>query len=124
VDLGSNRAVLGLVLVQVADGAFSAAAKEWVNADLEHLRLPLHLRFAFPVIKTASALGLLAGLRWHRLGRVTAVCLVAYFVLAVGAHVRVRDATFKAVPALAMLAWSAAVLRSYPAMAETRNVKV
>jgi hypothetical protein len=108
-----RRLVLGLVAVQVADAAFNAVAKEWVEDDLEHLRLPQNLRFAFPVIKSGSAVGLLAGLRWPRLGRFTALALIAYFITAMGFHARAKDGPVRYLPAGGMLAWSIVALRGY-----------
>ena len=46
----------------------------------------------FPVIKSASALGLLGGLRWPRLGRVTAAALILYFLAAITSTARSRRA--------------------------------
>jgi hypothetical protein len=83
-----------------------------VLADLDHLRLPEELRLAFPVIKAGSAIGLVAGLRFRVLGRLTAGLLVAYFVLAVGAHLRVGDPPKRYMAALAMLAWAILSWRS------------
>ena len=72
-------------------------------------------RVVFPVIKGASALGLLAGLRWPRLGRLTAAALVVYFVSAMGAHARVKDGLLRSTPAAAMLAWSIRALLAFNA---------
>jgi hypothetical protein len=116
----TRRLVLGLGGFQLLDGAFNALAiydlapatrwgrwaNEWAKEDLDRLRFPERLRFVFPIVKGASAVGLLAGLRWHRLGRVTSGALVAYFVTALGFHVRAKDSATKYLPAVGMLAWS------------------
>lgn len=104
----------GLVAVQLGDAAFNALAKRWVTDDLEHLGLPTDLRPVFPVIKSASALGLLAGLRWPPLGRVTAGALAVYFVIAMGFHARASDGPARYLPAATMLAWSLLAIRAYP----------
>ncbi len=108
-----RRVVTGLAVVQLADAAFTAVPTRWLKDDLDHLGFPERLRFLFPVIKGGSALGLLGGLRWPRLGRLTAVALVAYFVAAMGFHARARDKAVRYLPALGMLGWSAATLSTY-----------
>ncbi|MGA1541145.1 MAG: DoxX family protein [Ilumatobacteraceae bacterium] len=55
-----------------------------------------------------AASGLLIGLGIDRLGAFTALCLSIYFVLAVGAHIRVKDAVTETLPALVMLGLSVA----------------
>ena len=67
----------------------------------------------FPLIKSASAVGLLGGLRWPRLGRITAAALIVYFLAAMGFHARAGDRILRYVPATAMLAWSIAALRAF-----------
>jgi DoxX-like protein len=115
-----RQLVLGLVAVQLGDAMFNAIAKQWVTDDLEHLGFPTELRIVFPAIKSASAAGLLAGLRWPPLGRVTASGLVAYFVVAMGFHARARDRPLRYMPAAAMLAWSILALRAFPSSADQR----
>jgi hypothetical protein len=68
----------------------------------------------FIVTKTAAVTGLLVGLRSLRMGRLTTRALVAYFIFAVAAHVRVKDEPVRHLPALAMLMWSALASRIYP----------
>lgn len=108
-----RRLVLGLVGVQLADATFNAVPNQWVKDDLDHLGFPEDFRFIFPVVKSASALGLVAGLRWPRVGRLTAVALIAYFIAALGFHARVKDRPIQYAPALGMLAWSVMTLRGY-----------
>jgi hypothetical protein len=108
-----KRLVLGLVGVQLADAAFNAIPNQWIKDDLDHLRFPEDLRFVFPVIKSGSAVGLLLGLRWRSVGKVTAAALVAYFMAAMGFHARARDPLLKYVPAAGMLGWSLLALYAY-----------
>src|SRR5688500_6799287 len=68
--------VLALVAVQLGDAAFNAIPTQWLRDDVEHLGIPWELRFVFPIITTTSAVGLLGGFRWPRLGRVTAAALL------------------------------------------------
>lgn len=70
---------------------------------MERLRMPVRIVPALGVAKTAAAGGLLLGLGIERLGTFTAFCLSVYFVFAVGAHLRVRDALVETIPALVML---------------------
>ena len=109
----SNWAAFRLAVVQIADAAFNAIPNEWIKNDLDHLGFPEDLRIVFPVVKSASAVGLVAGLRWPRLGRVTSTALVAYFLLAMAFHARAKDRPARYAPAAVMLAWSAKVRRGY-----------
>ena len=111
--LRPRQRVLALVGVQLGDAAFNVVATEWVRDDLERLRVPWELRPVFPTVKTASAVGLLAGLRWPRLGRLTANLMVVYFLLALGAHARAQDRAARYAPAAAMLGWSIAARRAF-----------
>ena len=99
--------------VQVGDAIFNAVPTQWLKDDLDHLGIPEDMRPVFPVVKSASAVGLYLGLRRPALGRLTAAALVVYFVLALGAHARVKDPLFKAAPAAGMLAWSVVAFRAF-----------
>jgi len=61
------------------------------------------------VLLLAGAADLVLGLWWKPVGIAAAVALVAYFLLAIGAHVRARDAANIPMPAL-YLGLSAAAL--------------
>jgi hypothetical protein len=113
VRLQPRQRVVALVGVQVGDAVFDAVATEWLSDDLARLRVPWKLRPVFPAVKSASALGLLAGLRWPRLGRLTANALVVYFLLALGAHARAKDHAARYAPAAAMLGWSLAARQAF-----------
>lgn len=77
---------------------------------MERLRMPVRIVPALGVAKLAAAGGLLIGLGIDRLGTFTALCLSIYFVLAVGAHLRVKDAVTETIPAFVMLGLSVATL--------------
>lgn len=125
-DKRSRQIVFGLIATLAGDAVFDAVAlyplaestwwgrwaKQWAKDDLDRLRFPQEFRFVFPVVKTGAVIGLLLGLRWRGLGRLTAAAVVAYFVVALAFHVRVRDPARWYVPALVMLAWSCATLRA------------
>ena len=126
VDSRRRQLVLALACSQLFDAGFNAVGlygianstrwgqwtKEWTQDDLDHLRFPERFRFVFPIIKSSSAAGLLVGLRWPRLGRLTAAALVAYFVAALGFHLRAKDSWVIHGPAVFMLVWSAAAWRA------------
>ncbi|HEX4864436.1 MAG TPA: DoxX family protein [Acidimicrobiales bacterium] len=126
-ELGSRRVIVGLTGIIAADGAFNTVGlydiarttwwgnwvKNWTKEDLDHLEFPERLRFVFPIVKAMSVIGLLGGLRWRRLGRLTGLALVVYFVLAVGFHLRVRDSAVKSSPAAVMLVWCYLAWRAF-----------
>jgi hypothetical protein len=58
----------------------------------------------------AGAAGLVVGLFWRPAGIAAAAALVAYFVLAVGAHLRAHDGGNAAMPALYLLLAIAALV--------------
>jgi len=105
---------MGLVGVQLADAIFNAIPSQWLRDDLDHLGVPQDLRLIFPIIKSASAAGLLVGLKRPGVGRLTAGALIAYFIIAMRFHARAGDGPLKFTPAAAMLGWSIAALRAYP----------
>lgn len=104
---------MALAGVQLADAAFNAVPTQWLRDDLDHLGIPENVRVVFPVVKSASAVGLLGGLRWPRLGRLTANALIVYFLLALGFHARAKDRAAKFAPAAAMLGWAIATRATF-----------
>jgi len=98
--------VVALAGVQLADAAFNAVPTQWLRDDLDHLGIPENVRVVFPVVKSASAVGLVGGLRWPRLGRLTANALIVYFLLALGFHAKAKDRPAKFAPAAGMLGWA------------------
>jgi len=109
----SNGVVFGLAGSLVLSVLYDSVPNQWFEAEFEHLRLPRWFRLLFVLAKTSAVTGLLIGLRSPRLGRLTAHALVAYFVLAIGAHARVKDEPVRSVPAVAMLAWSVLATRAF-----------
>jgi hypothetical protein len=106
--------VIGLAGSLVLSALYDSIPNHWFEEEFEHLRLPRWFRLLFVLAKTSAVAGLLVGFRSSRLGRLTTRALVAYFVLAVGAHLRVRDRPVRYVPALVMLVWSGKALNTYP----------
>jgi hypothetical protein len=109
----SSRVVLGLAGSLVLSALYDSVPNQWFEAEFEHLRLPRWFRPLFVLAKTSAVTGLLIGFRSSRLGRLTAHALVVYFLLAIGAHVRVKDEPVRYVPAVAMLAWSVLATRTF-----------
>ncbi len=108
-----GRRIAAFAAFQAGD-AIACAKLEYIRKDLERIDCPPRVRRLLPFIKAASAAGLLLGRRWPRLGRLTAAALSAYFVCAVGFHIRARDPAWRAVPAVSLLALSVAVaVRGY-----------
>jgi hypothetical protein len=102
-----------LAAIQLADAAFCAVPLRFVTECLDDVRLPHRIRPLLPVLKLAAAAGLTAGLWVEHLGAITALCVAAYFILAVGAHIRVRDFGRNIFNATVLLAFSAYVLTTF-----------
>lgn len=83
--------VLGLALIQLVDAVLCLRPVAPIAACFDAVAFPRRLWWVFPVVKFAAVAGLLAGLWVSGLGLLTCLALVLYFVLAVAAHVRVRD---------------------------------
>jgi hypothetical protein len=117
----SNRVVLGLAGSLVFSVLYDVIPNHWFEAEFEHLRLPRWFRPLFVLAKTSAVTGLLIGLRSSRLGRLTARALVVYFLLAIAAHVRVKDEPVRYGPAGAMLVWSVLATRRFVTSPPTSN---
>lgn len=76
---------------QAVDGAICIGPIPYVARCLDDVGWPDGGRWFFPVVKTASAIGLAAAPRFPGLARLTAIMLTLYFSVAVGMHVRARD---------------------------------
>lgn len=103
--------VVLLAVVQAVDAALCVKPVDWPVAQcLRGVNFPQRWWWVFPWIKTAAALGLLAGIWVPALGAVTAVALVLYFALALGYHVRARNFGIFFGSAVGMFALCSAVL--------------
>ncbi|WP_349269004.1 hypothetical protein MPNTM1_04270 [Mycolicibacterium parafortuitum] len=89
--LTSRRTYAILAAIQAADAAASVGPIPPVAQALEAVELPRRLWPVLPVVKAASALGLLSVYRFPKLARLTTLMLTVYFVLATGSHIRARD---------------------------------
>ena len=75
-----------------------------IKKVLDDLGVPEDIRPVFPVVKGAAAVGLASVTRFPALARLTTAMLTLYFILAVGAHIRVRDKIVNIIPAASFLA--------------------
>jgi len=94
----------GLAAVQAIDAVACAIPIAPITKSLDTLGVPQNIRWVLPVAKAASAVGLLSAGRFPALARLTTAMLTLYFVLAVGAHLRVRDRVVNVIPAASFLA--------------------
>jgi DoxX-like family len=106
----TRRLVVGLAIFQVVDAIANAIPRRYVEAHLDHLGVPRDLRPLLPVIKVTSALGLLVGLKMHRVGAVTSAGLLRYYAAAAGFHLLADDHPLLAAPAAACGASAAIAL--------------
>ena len=99
--------VLALAVTGSAVGKLTRAAP--VMASMREVRVPDARVPALAVVEIVGAVGLLVGLAAAAIGVLAAAGLLLYFVLAVGAHVRVGKAS-GCVPAAALAVLSLVVL--------------
>jgi hypothetical protein len=102
--LTSPKAYAALAVFQAADAAACAIPLPLITKALDQLGVPLDVRWILPVSKAASVVGLLSAGRFPALARLTTAMLTVYFMLALGAHIRVHDRVVNAIPAAFFLA--------------------
>ena len=102
--LTSPKTYAGLATFQAVDAVACAIPITSIAKTLDTLGVPQDIRWIFPVSKAASAIGLASASRFPRLARLTTAMLTVYFMLAVGAHLRVRDRLVNVIPAASFLA--------------------
>lgn len=83
--------VLVLAGVQIVDGVLSVRPAAFVAQCLADVGWPRAYWRALPVLKFAAAAALVAGLWVPYLALLTTAALVAYFVSAIGLHIRAQD---------------------------------
>jgi hypothetical protein len=98
-----------LVALLVVTAALKLGHRPAVVASYRRVGVPEERLPQLAALLLAGAAGLVVGLWWKPAGVAAAAALVAYFLLAIGAHVRARDLATIAMPAV-YLALSAAAL--------------
>jgi hypothetical protein len=101
--LTSPKTYAGLAAFQAIDAVACAIPISPIAKSLDTLGVPQDIRWVLPLAKAASVLGLLSAGRVPALARLTTAMLTLYFVLAVGAHIRVRDRIVNTLPAASFL---------------------
>jgi hypothetical protein len=89
---------------QAVDAAICVQPIPYVAKCLDDVHYPQDSRWVFPVVKAASAVGLVGGIRFPGLAKLTLIMLTIYFALAVSAHIRARDLGVNAAAASSLLA--------------------
>jgi DoxX-like family len=110
----SPKTYAALAAFQVVDAVACAIPVAPIAKALDTLGIPQEIRWILPASKAASAIGLLSASRIPALARLTTAMLTLYFILAVGAHIRVRDSVVNAIPAASFLATYAALTLKGP----------
>jgi hypothetical protein len=100
----SPKTYAALAAFQAGDAIACAIPIPPITKALDQYGVPQNIRWILPVVKAASVVGLLSASRIPALARLTTAMLTLYFVLAVGAHVRVRDRIVNTLPAASFLA--------------------
>jgi DoxX-like family len=101
--LTSPKTYAALAAFQAGDAVACAIPLPQITKALDQYGVPQSIRWVLPVAKAASVIGLLSASRIPALARLTTAMLTVYFVLAVGAHIRVRDRIVNALPAASFL---------------------
>ena len=112
--LTSPKTYAGLAAFQAVDAVACAIPIAPIAKSLDTLGVPLGIRWLLPSAKAASVVGLLSASRVPALARLTTAMLTVYFVLAVGAHLRVRDRIVNIIPAASFLATYAVLTAKGP----------
>src|SRR6201990_3007303 len=112
--LTSPKTYAALGAFHAVDAVACAAQVAPVKKVLDDLEVPDSVRKVLPVVKVAAAIGLLSVTRFPALARLTTAMLTLYFILAVGAHIRVRDKIVNGLPAAVFLALFAAMTAKAP----------
>lgn len=116
--LTSPKTYTGLAAFQAIDAVACAAQVPPIKESLDSVGCPQSVRRVLPLVKGAAAVGLLSVKWFPGLARLTTTMLTLYFVLAVGAHLRVRDKAVNALPAAALLTTFAAMAVKGPQSAQ------
>jgi hypothetical protein len=102
--LGSPKTYAGLAAFHAVDAVACGMQVAPIKKVLDDVQVPDEIRPIFPIVKGAAAVGLASVTRFPGLARLTTAMLTLYFILAVGAHLRVRDKFVNVIPAASFLA--------------------
>ncbi|GAA0925025.1 DoxX family protein [Virgisporangium aurantiacum] len=108
-DVAATVVSVLLAALLVVTAARKLSHRPAVVATYRRVGVPEERLNQLAVLLLAGAAGLVVGLWWEPVGVAAAAALVAYFLLAIGAHLRTRDTANVPMPAL-YLALSAAAL--------------
>lgn len=112
--LESPKTYAALAAFHAGDAVACAIPVPYIAKILDSVEVPTEIRWVFPVVKAAAAVGLASVYRYPALARLTTALLTVYFALAVGAHIRVRDRVVNIIPAAAFLLTFAALAAKGP----------
>jgi hypothetical protein len=105
------KLVATLAGAQLADVAVTKMFPDvWGDEHLDELGVPQYFRPFLNPIKLVSTGGLLLGLKWPRLGALTATGLIAYYTIASSFHLRADESPMNAVSAVVFGLAAAATL--------------
>lgn len=94
---------IALAVVLAGSGAMKLSHRPQVVAMYAGVGVPERMLTPLGLLLLAASAGLVVGIWWAPLGVVTSACVVLYFVLAVGQHVRTRQLANVAMPVLILL---------------------
>jgi hypothetical protein len=114
VQLTSRRVYAALAAVQAGDAVACAIPAPPIKKVLDDVGLAENLRPVLPIVKAASAIGLLSVYRFPAIARLTTLMLTVYMVLAVSFHVKAKDWSVALVAATMFLALWAAMTAKGP----------
>ncbi|MDO3637493.1 DoxX family protein [Mycolicibacterium arseniciresistens] len=97
------RTYVALAAFQAGDAVACGIPLPPIAKALDSYGVPDWIRWVLPTAKAASVVGLLSAPRYPWLARLTSAMLAVYFVLAVGAHLRIRDKAVNTLPAATFL---------------------
>jgi DoxX-like family len=103
-----------LAALHAVDAVGCAVEMPFIMKSLDDVGVPVNIRPVFPVVKNAAAVGLVSVARFPSLARLTTAMLTLYYALAVGAHIRVGNKNYKAIPAASFLALFAVMMVKGP----------
>ncbi|OBI07925.1 hypothetical protein AWC18_02330 [Mycolicibacter nonchromogenicus] len=101
--LTARSTYAALAAFLAGDAVASAIPVPYVAANMDAMGIPEDIRWAVPVAKAATALGLASVFRFPGAARLTTGLLTLYFAGALGIHLRVRNRIANIVPAVLLL---------------------